>query len=279
MKTDLMYLPAEKREAVGRVAETLVTFERPEFLILFGSYARGDYVDDPLGRDGDGKFPYHSDLDICVIVKSPRQQRRIERSNQLREQLRAASDIRVSFIVHTIRQFNRALENGEYFYVDVVKEGVLLYDAGTSTLSKPKNLSPEQRLAKAKEDYEFWTEQAEDFLTFYDSAMQKEKLRKAAFFLHQAAENYLTAACLVLSGYRPPGHDLVALESWCAQFDPGSSDALPKATDEDRRLLDLLQAAYVGARYKKAFQIGTADLELLHAWILALRSRIITIAP
>ena len=111
IKAELGHLPAEKRDEIVRVAEALKSFEKTEFLILFGSYARGDYVDDPIGNDADG-FPYFSDLDICVIVRSPRQQRRIERSNVLRDQLREVSTIRVSLVVHTIRQFNRALENG-----------------------------------------------------------------------------------------------------------------------------------------------------------------------
>jgi HEPN domain-containing protein len=165
--------------------------------------------------------------------------------------------------VHTIRQFNRALENGEYFYVDVIKEGLLLFDAGTTKLSKPKNLTKEQRLAKAREDHEYWTERAEKFLKYHRTAMKEEDWREAAFFLHQATEHHLTSACLVRSGYRPPGHDLVALESWAAQFDATFKDILPKATDEDIRLLELLQAAYVGARYKKAFSITPDDLHQL----------------
>ncbi|HEX7047311.1 MAG TPA: HEPN domain-containing protein [Gammaproteobacteria bacterium] len=261
MKAGLDHLSQEKQCDIARVADVLKGFEQIEMLILFGSYARGDYVDDPVGRDDEG--PYYSDVDICVIVKSPRQQRRIERSNQLREKLREVSDIRVSLIAHTIRQFNRALENVEYFYVDVVKDGVLLHDSETSRLSKPKNLTDEQRRTKAKEDHEFWTEQADDFLGFFEAAIQKSKLRKAAFFLHQASENFLTAACLVLSGYRPKGHDLVELETWCTQFDPAFKNIFPKETDEDRRLLELLRAAYVGARYKKSFVVTRADLEAL----------------
>jgi len=278
MKTALHHLPAPKQQDIARVVAALTEFEPPEILILFGSYARGDYVDDPVGHDGDGKFPYHSDLDICVIVKSPRQQRRIERSNQLREQLREASDIRVSLIAHTIRQFNRALENGEYFYVDIFKEGVLLYDAGTSQLSKPKNLTDEQRKKKAKEDHEYWTERAESFQRTYGYAMKDEDWRMAAFSLHQAAENHLTAACLMLSGYRPKGHDIAELEAWCAQFDAAFTNTFPKDSDEDRRLLELLRAAYVGARYKKGFAVSERDLSALAEYVRALRDAIAHLA-
>lgn len=278
MKTDLTHLPEPKQNDINAVVKVLKDFEQAEMLILFGSYARGDYVDDPVG-DEDGKYPYYSDLDVCVIVKSPRQQRHVERSNQLREKLREVCSIRVSLIAHTIRQFNNALENGEYFYVDVVKEGVLLHDAGTSTLSKPKNLTDDERHRKAKEDYEYWTERGEGFRRTYGYAMKDEDWRIAAFSLHQTAENYLTAACLVLSGYRPKGHDIAELESWCAQFDPAFTDIFPKASDEDRRLLELLRAAYVGARYRKTFVVTRPELDALQARIAALKTAVVALKP
>ena len=125
MNISLDHLPSVKRDTIARVVSEIMKFEQVAMVILFGSYARGDYVEDPVGNDEDG-HPYFSDLDICVLVDKARKARRIERSNSLRVKLREVSDIRVSVIAHTVSQFNKALEAGEYFYVDVVKEGVQL---------------------------------------------------------------------------------------------------------------------------------------------------------
>ena len=75
MKTALDHLPASKRRQLGHVVRVL--FEEFEIatrlatqdwkagrilkVILYGSHARGDWVDDPVGR-------YTSDYDILVVV-------------------------------------------------------------------------------------------------------------------------------------------------------------------------------------------------------------------
>ena len=61
MKTSLEYLPEEKREQVTAVAALLQAAAPVEMVILFGSYARGDWVEDP--ENG-----YFSDFDILVVV-------------------------------------------------------------------------------------------------------------------------------------------------------------------------------------------------------------------
>ena len=76
MKTELDHLPANKRRELDRVIQIL--FEEFEAatttkshahrrngqilkVILYGSYARGDWVEDPVGR-------YFSDFDLLVVV-------------------------------------------------------------------------------------------------------------------------------------------------------------------------------------------------------------------
>ena len=77
MKTDLDHLPSSKRDELDRVVATLfeefrrVTADatgprksaRILKIILFGSYARGDWVDAPLSAN-----QYKSDYDLLVIV-------------------------------------------------------------------------------------------------------------------------------------------------------------------------------------------------------------------
>lgn len=270
MKTSLGHLPTSKREAISKADALINEFEQVSMVFLFGSYARGDYVEDPVGNDEDGN-PYFSDLDICVLVDKGRKARRIERSSNLRRDLRAATGMRVQLIAHTVKQFNKSLESGEFFYVDIAKEGIQLSNPGSVIVSHPKNLTEAERQAKAKEDYDYWMERSDKMLKHHKIAMEDDDLREAAFFLHQTAEHALAAACLVLSGYRPKGHDLAELEDWCAQFDPAFRDIFPKATPEDDRLFELLNKAYVGARYRKSFTASRDDLDALQARVTTLR--------
>ena len=80
MKTDLDHLPERKRRDLERIVEILFAeFEdataistqnwkkqgRILKVILYGSYARGDWVADPVGG-------YYSDYDILVVVNHER---------------------------------------------------------------------------------------------------------------------------------------------------------------------------------------------------------------
>ena len=60
MRTDLDHLPAHKRELIRAIAGLIQGGARMEMLILFGSYARGDWVEDP-------ETGYVSDVDVRSV--------------------------------------------------------------------------------------------------------------------------------------------------------------------------------------------------------------------
>ena len=70
MKKSLAHLPKHKRDELKRVKEIILD-ECPTVLmiILFGSHARGDWVEDRHIEDG-VLHEYMSDFDILVIVRS-----------------------------------------------------------------------------------------------------------------------------------------------------------------------------------------------------------------
>jgi len=47
-----------------------------------------------------------------------------------------------SVIVEGIERLNNALDRGDYFYVDIQKEGVLLFDSGRHALAEPGPVDP-----------------------------------------------------------------------------------------------------------------------------------------
>ena len=283
MKTALSHLPEHRIAWIAEAARRIREFAPVEMIILFGSYARGDYVEDPVGKDlGDdwGPMPYFSDLDLCILVKGGKQARRIERSRELVKRLtRPDGKMKPQLIVHTVNYFNRALESGEFFFVDIAKEGILLYTSGNHEISQPKALTDEERKAKQEQDYDFWKGKGDEFIGLQADATRRDLKSLAAFLLHQAAEHYLAAACLVLSGYRPKGHDLEKLETWAAQFDPTFRNILPRETAKDAHLFKLLQAAYVDARYKSKFRIEESELEELKEKVFAVRDKLETLKP
>src|SRR5262249_32566357 len=62
-KTSLAHLPQHKQDVLRAVAEVVRAGAPLEMLILFGSHARGDWVEDPEGG-------YFSDYDLLAVVES-----------------------------------------------------------------------------------------------------------------------------------------------------------------------------------------------------------------
>jgi len=109
MKTSLEHLPEKKQAQVRALAELIRAEAEVEMVILFGSYARGDWVVDPVGG-------YFSDLDVLVVVKSRTMVDKGELWSKIEDRARRIMrQTSLSLIVHDIKDVNQQLEKGFYF--------------------------------------------------------------------------------------------------------------------------------------------------------------------
>jgi predicted nucleotidyltransferase/HEPN domain-containing protein len=263
MKKSLAHLPKHKREELKRVAEIILD-ECPTVLmiILFGSHARGDWVEDRHIEDG-VLHEYMSDFDILVIVRS----NRIVNSKDTWRRAEARAQRLVptwtNLIVESIEVVNNALTRGHYFFSDIKKEGVLLYDTGEFKLARPKKLNPKERRGNARAHFDQWFTSAKGFYRTYEADLKMREYKIAAFQLHQAVERFYDAILLVFTNYRPRLHDLEKLTHMVGGHDPAFLAVFPQATDEQKKCFDLLKRAYVEARYNPGYRITKAQLEYL----------------
>jgi HEPN domain-containing protein len=91
----------------------------------------------------------------------------------------------------------------------------------------------------------------------------KKWYKKAAFMLHQATELFYKTVILVFTNYRPKGHYLDTFGSMCAGFDPRFLTVFPQQSENEKKCFELLNDAYVDARYKKTYKITKRQLEYL----------------
>jgi HEPN domain-containing protein/predicted nucleotidyltransferase len=264
MKKSLSHLPKHKRDELKLVTEIILD-ECPtvQMVILFGSYARGGWVEDRYVEAGI-TYEYASDFDILVIVKS----NRIVNSTDIWRRVEARArrfPIRTwtNLIVESIETVNNALARGQYFFTDIKKEGVLLYDTKEFKLARQRQLNPKERRGNAKASFEQWFPSAKDFFWQFRLAFEHRKYKLAAFDLHQAVERFYTTLLLVFTNYKPRTHDIEKLGHMVAGFDPALLTVFPQATDEQKKRFDLLKRAYVEARYNPGYKITKAQLEYL----------------
>ena len=274
MKKSLAHLPQRKRGELARILSIIrQTVPQAEMIILFGSYARGDAVED-VTKDGHTTYEYSSDFDILVIVKSQSLADNLDLWYQLEDEAgKLPVQTPVKIIAHNIKFVNGKLAKGQYFFSDIKKEGIILYDSKNCELAEPKELSPKERLAQAKADFKQWFESANNFYFGYECHLKEKHYKHAAFNLHQAAESFYGAVLLVYTNYKPKTHDLDTLRRLAANHDPAFFTVFPLRTKQERERFDLLRQAYVGARYHDDYVITPQELKYLARCIELLREQ------
>jgi predicted nucleotidyltransferase/HEPN domain-containing protein len=288
MKTSLEHLPETKRRELARVEEILFAeFEtavgggkseakrQGQILkvILFGSYARGDWVDDPIGG-------YVSDYDLLVVVNDEKltdvldywaqADEHLLREYQVTHKLTAPAN----FIVHSLADLNKRLKRGQYFFRDIAEQGVALYDAPGHPLERPRTLKPAEALKEAQRYYDEWFESADRFFTNARDNIVRGWAKEAAFLLHQSTERYYHCLLLVLTLYSPKSHKLNFLRSQCEQLAPELAHVWPRSTRFEQRCFELLRRAYVDARYSPHYKITAEELAWLGERIAVLQDAV-----
>ncbi len=136
MKRTLPERSRHQTERLGRITEIIREVVGPDLamVILFGSYARGDWVEDRYVED-DILYSYQSDFDLLVVVQKrtrATQKGAFNITEHVDRRLRQEylDHPTASVVVEYIKRLNSDLERGNYFFTDIKKEGVLLYDNG-----------------------------------------------------------------------------------------------------------------------------------------------------
>ena len=285
MRTDLDHLPASKQRELQHVVRVL--FEEFEAalrsatqpwkkqgrilkLVLYGSYARGDWVEDHAGG-------YVSDYDILVVVNDERLTDVVDYWSAAEDRLTRETTVTratgapVSFIVHSLSDVNRQLEKGRPFFTDIVRQGIALYEAEGFALAAPRELPEDEARAEAQGYFERWCPSADAFLASAAFLRERGNLNEAAFNLHQAAERLYHCLLLVLTLYSPKSHKLNFLRSQAEQIAPELIAAWPREGKFEKRSFELLRLAYVNARYSPEYRITKEELEWLGARVSELQ--------
>jgi predicted nucleotidyltransferase/HEPN domain-containing protein len=282
MKTTLPKNSLIIKERLEVIVQEILAVAKDQvaMIILFGSYAKGTWVRDWYVK-GHITYSYESDLDILVVTKSPKYRglkgasfesdltKRLERKG-LRGKTFGAPW--VTFVVEPIKYLNQQLEKSQYFFSDIKKEGILLYDSGEFTLAEPKDLNSEERRQIAKDDFDQWFPRAIGFIKATNYMLQDNYLNLAAFQLHQATESFYSAILLVFTGYKPRLHDIEKLGSLASNYNNELLKIFPRDTKEQEERFILLKLAYTEARYNKNYKITEEQLVYLIKRVEKLKS-------
>ncbi|MES2677459.1 MAG: HEPN domain-containing protein [Pseudomonadota bacterium] len=264
MKNSLNHLPQLKQDELAKIIATICNgCKDVEKIILFGSYARGDYKE-KKDLSENRKSGHISDYDILVVTRDAITALDTNLWHEIGEKCRSlhlSADPRI--LTHDIEELNNKLSVGQYFYSDIREEGIVIFDTGNVEFADRRKLS-DQEIKKLQRDYfEHWFIKAEDFWDKFGFMFGREKYSSAAFDLHQSAETAYKTILLVFTLYNPNEHFLATLGTECEKHFPELKNLFPKETDEQKERFKLLEYAYIGGRYDPKYKISREDLEIL----------------
>ena len=275
MKTSIDFLPERKqrdlRELVALIREEV---KDVVMIILYGSYARNAFVDRDERYDYGVRTVFMSDYDILVVTKKRLGERESTVETRVRKRFAEKAEQerpRPQIINESIGKLNDALSEGRYFYVDILKQGIILYNSGEYKLVTPRELNYEEIKQIAQNYFETKISRSNRFLHYARIAYNDKEYSDCSFFLHQSSEALIKAIPLVYSLYGYKEHDLEFLIEKCKSYALNISDIFPQNTNEEKRLFKLLQRAYIEARYNESFLIVKEDIDALVPKIERLR--------
>jgi len=287
MKTSLDHLPPAKQRELEHIKSVFMReFEAAIAggtqpwrrngkilkLILFGSFSRTDWVDEP--QNG-----YQSDWDLLIVVSDEKLTDIADYWFVAEDKLLRDPDVGrpVNIIVHTMADVNQALSKGRYFWVDIIRDGVMLHELPGYPLTDPVPPTPADAYETAKSYFEARSADVDDWIKLAAFAGNEDQgslrwRKKSAFNLHQAAETAYACFLLAQTFHFPRSHNLKFLRSLAEDKDRRLVEAWPRETKLDRRRFELLKRAYVEARYSDAYEISAEDLAALAESVGRLRS-------
>lgn len=271
MKTSLGHLPKLKQNELQKICAVIrENCADVEKIILFGSYARGNFKEekdlDPAKKSG-----HVSDYDILVVTEKKDVALNVSLWNRISDECKKLNlSASPKILTHDIEALNIKLAEAQYFFSDVKKDGIIIFNSGKFELAEERNLTPKEKQRIAQEHFDYWFQRAEKFLKHFeiDFAELKNNSNDAdygvtAFHLHQAAESSYKTVLLVFSNYSPREHFLEFLGTKAEQYSGLLKNIFSKISKEDEERFKLLEYAYIGGRYDPTYRISKEDLEKL----------------
>ncbi len=276
MKRSTRFLPPRKRQDLQQlVALIRENIKQVEMIVLFGSYAKNKYVDYDQRVEFGTPTYYMSDYDLVILTRKPIGAVEYSLYEKIKDRFFENKNrpfhTHPQFVNYGIDDFNYALTKAHYFETEIKRDGIILYDSGAYKLARRRKLDYTEIRDRAQKYFDDKFGRALSFLMDAPHPTNRKDYKQASFYLHQSAENFLRTIPMVFILYGHKSHDLSELMNAAKKHTTDIFKAFPRDTEEEKRLFDLLQRAYIESRYNPDFEITKEDIDALIPKIEKLR--------
>ncbi len=270
MKKSIAYLPKRKQDDIHYLVKSVLEkLPQTQMIILYGSYATGKYVEYDERTEFGIRTTYMSDYDILVVTHGIKDKDAGQKLDAVENKYYTDPDFQtpVQFINDDIKKLNKDLSEGRYFYTQLKKEGIVLYDNGKFKLARRRKLHFDEIKQQAEEYFKEKYGRATEFLDQAEYAYSKSNFVMSSFLLHQTCENLFYSVRLAFTLESNKQHNLAKLLNSVKKYSDEFVNIFPRKTAEEKRLFELVKAAYVEARYNPKFVVTKEDIDTLRPMI------------
>ena len=275
MKTSIEHLPESTQEELAVLKELILKYiPRVRMIILFGSYARGNYT---LWEDRykfGSRYTHQSDLDLMVVVDEfnisglegkaynmivPRYEKRLP--NRIHHLYGEYPPPNPEILVESTKKMDMAIKESHFFNSDIVREGILIYDDGKFKLPKPQKLSYHRLKEIAQADYDENYLEGCQFIKHAYLDREDKMFGIGSFGAHQACERFYKVLMRVFINYRPQSHQLKILRRRTKSYSEELWNVFSTEIKEEKELFEKLCDAYIKGRYDPDFKVSEEELD------------------
>jgi len=274
MKKSILHLPNyAQKDLLFLIGEINKRLPQAEMIILYGGYATGKYIGYNEHEESGLPVSFITDYDILVVTSGISDKKASNILDNINDLYCKYPDYQtpVQFINDDIKTLNRQLEEGRYFYTQLKKEGIVLYDSGKFKTARMRKLNFKEIQQEAQKYFDEKFHKAELFLDHAIFDYKKQEYIMTSFDLNQATENLYYSIRLTFTLKNNKQHNLTKLSASVKRHSEELINIFPYDTIEDKRLFLLLKDAYVESRYNPDFLVTKDDIDALLPQVKRLR--------
>ncbi|UII21570.1 HEPN domain-containing protein [Fulvivirga ligni] len=231
---------------------------KPDMIYLLGSSQR-EIKSESIFISNPTTVNYTSEYYLLIVIPELNDKNTYEWEEII--ECRCKSIIPIICIVLQTSIFEKWLKAGHSFAVKVFQSADIIHSSQRS-LFDDVTLGEITDQKEIKDFYNTGINKAKEFLKTAELCRLSDQNALAMFMLHQSAEQALTALIKAGTGYHRRTHNLSRLIRLSGLVTNEVRSIFPQHTEEDKRLLKLLQSAYSDGRYKREYRVRMDDLLL-----------------
>ncbi len=185
-------------------------------------------------------------------------------------ELFSLGDEKLCCSVHKLSDLHQALTSGHLYFSLACTTDNLAYQRSPSPLPKVLPETFERLIEQSRHGFTIGMSKARKF---FEGAAYYQRVSEYAlsmFMLQQATETTFRTTAIALYGSERRTHSIRSLKRFNHRLAPQLNDIFPGGSPDEERLLQLLDDAYIEARYNLHYQGGEQDLHLISSRVFHL---------